>query len=58
MYNVNMAHKERDDLIRKMRGEGKTLQEIGDFFNISRERVRQVLDKDYKSKRKALSPTA
>ncbi len=37
----------------KMRNEGKTLQEIGETFRISRERVRQILTKympEYKSK--------
>ena len=34
---------ERDEMIRKMRDEGKTLAAIGDIFNLTRERVRQIV---------------
>jgi len=34
---------ERERVIRKLRGEGCTLQDIGDVFGITRERVRQIL---------------
>jgi hypothetical protein len=34
---------QRDSTIVKMRNGGNTLQEIGDVFGISRERVRQIL---------------
>jgi DNA-directed RNA polymerase sigma subunit (sigma70/sigma32) len=35
--------KERDLSIRKMRAKGKTLEEIAQFFGISRQRVHQIL---------------
>lgn len=44
----------RDSKIREMRKEGYTLQVIGDTFGISRQRVQQVLDKEYNTKRRAL----
>lgn len=36
----------RDNQMIKMYQEGKTLEEIGNYFDLSRERVRQILDKE------------
>lgn len=33
----------------KLRGEGKTLQFIGDLFGVSRERIRQILEREAKA---------
>ena len=35
---------ERDNRIKLLRESGKTLQEIGDMFGVSRERIRQICD--------------
>lgn len=45
----------RDEQIIKMREDGQTYQAIGDYFNITRERVRQILDKAGKAGRIPLS---
>ncbi len=45
----------RREEIKKMRDKGLTLQEIGDHFNITRERVRQVLDKYFRMRGYRLS---
>ncbi len=44
-------YKKRAELMREMRDAGKTLQYIGDVFDLTRERVRQILDTKYKKKR-------
>ena len=37
---------ERDKMIYEMRRkQGRTLQEIGDIFNLTRERIRQIVEK-------------
>jgi DNA-directed RNA polymerase sigma subunit (sigma70/sigma32) len=38
-----IAYKMRRDEIKRMRKEGKKLSEIGKKFNLTRERVRQIL---------------
>ena len=48
----------RDKQIVIMRSEGSTYQDIGDAFNLTRERVRQILDKYGKAGRIRLSPHA
>lgn len=45
----------RDEQIHRMRDEGKSLQQIGDLFNISRERVRQLLGVSDEEKRKKIA---
>jgi hypothetical protein len=40
-------YQEYGDLIVALRGEGRTLQQIGDQLGVTRERVRQVLSKHY-----------
>lgn len=37
---------ERDVEIRRLRGQGETLQAIGDKFGLTRERVRQIVSED------------
>lgn len=36
----------RKDVIKNMRASGKTLQEIGDLFGLSRQRVHQIINRD------------
>lgn len=42
-------HKDRAIQMKQMRDEGMTLQEIGDKYGITRERVRQLVKRRYKS---------
>lgn len=42
---MRVTPKDRDEIIMKLRKEGKTLQAIGDIFGLTRERVRQILAK-------------
>jgi DNA-directed RNA polymerase sigma subunit (sigma70/sigma32) len=44
----------RNKLIADLRKEGRTLQEIGDMFNITRERVRQIIARRELSTRRVL----
>lgn len=46
---------DRHEQIRMMRKAGLTYQEIGDYFKISRERVRQILDRYNETGRRTLS---
>jgi DNA-directed RNA polymerase sigma subunit (sigma70/sigma32) len=43
---MSKEHIERNEVIDKLRTEGKTLQQIGDIFNISRQRVMQVINRN------------
>ena len=43
----------RNEEIKQLRQSGKTLEEIGQQFNLTRERVRQIVDKKYKERYKA-----
>lgn len=38
------ANKERNETILKMRRGGMTLQEIGNIYKVSRERIRQICE--------------
>lgn len=40
-----MNYEKRDKDILKKRENGETYQSIGDYFGLTRERVRQILDK-------------
>lgn len=44
-------HKDRAIQMKQMRDEGLTLQEIGDKYGITRERVRQLIKRRYKTTR-------
>ena len=44
---MNGIYQEYGDLIATLRSEGKTLQQIGDQLGVTRERVRQVLNKHF-----------
>ena len=41
-----MEQKLRDELIVKARRDGETLQKIGDAFGLTRERIRQIVEKN------------
>jgi len=43
--NTNQVKRDRNSAIKKMREEGKSMQAIGDFFHISRQRVHQLLSR-------------
>jgi len=43
-----MKKKERNNEILKMRKEGKTLEYIGSFFNVSRQRAWEILKENEK----------
>lgn len=45
-YNEEVA-KERASVILRLKAEGKTLAEIGELFDLSRERVRQLLRRHF-----------
>jgi hypothetical protein len=45
----------RNDEIRRLKQEGKGLQQIGDIFHISRERVRQILGVSNDEKKKKIA---
>lgn len=45
VYEESAIHNERDLNMVQMRNAGKTLQEIADVYRISRERVRQILNR-------------
>ena len=58
MTNLMEALDPRESKIMKLRfglegGEGKTLEEIGNYFDISRERVRQIINKSIAALRAA-----
>ena len=60
MYSVDMKKTKklltlRNDEILKLREKGYTLQRIGDEYGITRERVRQILDRMYNKVSSALS---
>lgn len=48
----------RNGSIKALHDTGMTLQEIGDQFDITRERVRQILDRYYDTRRNKLSTMA
>ena len=41
--HTNKIKRERNSSIKKMREKGRSMQEIGQFFGISRQRVHQLL---------------
>jgi DNA-binding CsgD family transcriptional regulator len=47
----------RTEEIRRMKSEGMSLQQIGDIFNISRERVRQIVGISEEEKKKIRART-
>lgn len=51
-------YKERDELILSLRDQGKTLQHVGTMFNLTRERVRQIVEKRSNTRAETLSPHA
>jgi len=48
---MNKKQQKRQDEMFKLRSEGRTLQEIGDRFGVTRERVRQILSLTYSRRR-------
>lgn len=57
-YLIHMRtklHKDKHEQVLKMRASGLTYKEIGDFFGLTKERVRQILDVYGKAGRKKKS---